>query len=75
MGSITRMIDDSLTVRTILTISLQRVGYVVYSFPDGLQALQALTKQNIPYPALLLLDVGLPKLVARHGCGSFFCKG
>jgi twitching motility two-component system response regulator PilG len=56
------VIDDSLTVRTILKISLQRAGYVVHTFPDGVEALHALDKQDIPPPALLLLDVGLPKL-------------
>lgn len=62
MAPVILVIDDSLTVRTLLKISLQRAGYIVHTFSDGVQAMQALSKQDIPRPALLLLDVGLPKL-------------
>jgi twitching motility two-component system response regulator PilG len=56
------VIDDSLTVRKILEMSLHRAGYDVYSFPDGLQAMQALTTRQVPNPDAIILDVGLPKM-------------
>ena len=56
------VIDDSLTVRKILEISLQRAGYVAYPFPDGIQALQALTARQVPMPDAIILDIGLPKM-------------
>jgi twitching motility two-component system response regulator PilG len=65
------VIDDSLTVRKILEASLQRVGLGVSTFPDGLQAMQALTQQTTPIPQLVLMDVGLPKLDGYHVARAF----
>jgi DNA-binding response OmpR family regulator len=62
MGNFVMVIDDSLTVRKIMESSLQREGYRSISFPDGLQAMSALSKGEIPVPDLVLLDVGLPKM-------------
>jgi twitching motility two-component system response regulator PilG len=56
------VIDDSLTVRKILEASLSRAGFAVYSFSDGLQAVQALTARQTPIPDAVLLDIGLPKM-------------
>lgn len=56
------VVDDSLTVRKILEISLDRAGFTVSSFPDGMQLLQALTQQQLPVPDAVILDVGLPRM-------------
>lgn len=56
------VIDDSLTVRKILEASLQRAGIIAYAFPDGLQAMQALTARHVPIPDVVILDVGLPNM-------------
>jgi twitching motility two-component system response regulator PilG len=62
MGNFVMVIDDSLTVRKIMETSLQREGFRTISFPDGLQAMSALSKGEVPVPDLVLLDVGLPKM-------------
>src|ERR1051326_2862046 len=62
MGNFVMIIDDSLTVRKIMESSLQREGYRSISFPDGLKAMSALSKGEIPVPDLVLLDAGLPKM-------------
>ncbi len=62
MGNLVMVIDDSLTVRKIMETSLKREGFEAISFPDGLQAMQALARGDVPVPDLILLDVGLPKM-------------
>lgn len=56
------VVDDSLTVRKILEASLDRAGFTGYSFADGMQLLQALTRKEVPMPDAVILDVGLPKM-------------
>jgi DNA-binding response OmpR family regulator len=56
------VIDDSLTVRKILETSLRRAGFATSSFPDGIQAMQALTEGRVPIPDVVVLDIGLPKM-------------
>lgn len=56
------VIDDSLTVRKIMETSLQRAGMTPFTFPDGLEAMQALTASQVPLPDAVVLDVGLPKM-------------
>ena len=62
MGNLVMVIDDSLTVRKIMETSLKREGFNAISYPDGLQAMQALARGEVPVPDLILLDVGLPKM-------------
>jgi DNA-binding response OmpR family regulator len=62
MGNFVMIIDDSLTVRKIMEASLKRAGFQAVSFPDGLQAMDALARGEIPVPDLILLDIGLPKM-------------
>lgn len=62
MGNLVMVIDDSLTVRKIMETSLKREGFDAISFPDGLQAMQALARGDVAVPDLILLDVGLPKM-------------
>lgn len=57
------VIDDSLTVRKILEVSLKREGMDVVSFTDGIDAIQALTSASLPrLPNVIILDVMMPKL-------------
>ncbi len=56
------LIDDSHAVRVVIEASFRRVGMPVASFPDGLAAIQALTKGEAAVPDVLLLDIGLPKM-------------
>ncbi len=56
------IIDDSPTIQCILVSSLQRVGVSARPFPDGLQALQALTSHQIPWPDVVVLDLMLPHM-------------
>jgi twitching motility two-component system response regulator PilG len=62
MGNLVMIIDDSLTVRKIMEASLKREGFQAISFPDGLQAMDALARGEVPVPDLILLDIGLPKM-------------
>jgi twitching motility two-component system response regulator PilG len=62
MGNTVLVIDDSLTVRTILQTSLLRAGFATASFPDGIQAMQALTEGWTPLPDAIILDIGLPRM-------------
>jgi DNA-binding response OmpR family regulator len=56
------LIDDSLAVRRIIEASFARIGIATTTFPDGIQAIQALAKREVAVPDLLLLDIGLPKM-------------
>jgi twitching motility two-component system response regulator PilG len=56
------VIDDSMTVRTVIEATLQRDGYEVSSFTDGLAAMAAMSRGEVNVPDLLLLDIGLPKM-------------
>lgn len=64
------VVDDSLTVRKILEISLRREGFEVRTFEHGLAFLRWLTTSPACLPDLLLLDVMLPTLdgysIARY---------
>ena len=61
------VIDDSPTVRKIIEVCLRREGLEVVSYPDGIQALRAVTNR---LPDLVILDLDLPKMsgfeVARY---------
>lgn len=56
------IIDDSTTVRSILGISCRRAGLPAAIFPDALQAFEALARQVLPLPDVVVLDVHLPRL-------------
>jgi DNA-binding response OmpR family regulator len=70
MSKLVMIIDDSLTVRKIMETSLKREGFASVSYPDGIEALRALSERRHAVPDLVLLDIGLPKMdgyeVARH---------
>ena len=63
MSKLVMIIDDSLTVRKIIETSLKREGFEYVSFPDGFEALRAITEQRLRrIPDLVILDIGLPKM-------------
>lgn len=73
------IIDDSLTVRKIIETSLKREGIEFASYPDGNEALRALTEGRQAAPDLVLLDISLPKsdgyqvarrLKTKHQCSN-----
>src|SRR5215472_8272483 len=63
MSNLVMIVDDSLTVRKILEVSLKRAGAEVIAYTDGITALDALTKGSVPsIPDVIILDVMMPKL-------------
>ena len=59
------VVDDSPTVRKILSMTLERAGYGVMSAPDGEAALVTL---QASVPDLILLDISMPKLDGYEVC-------
>jgi twitching motility two-component system response regulator PilG len=71
MSKLVMVIDDSPTVRKIVEVSLRREGLEVVSFPDGIEALRAVTSRQMErVPDLVVLDIDLPKMngyeIARY---------
>lgn len=70
MTSFILVIDDSICVRKIVEITLRREGYATLGFADGIAALRWLASEEAPVPALIFLDLTLPKMdgytVLRH---------
>jgi twitching motility two-component system response regulator PilG len=56
------IIDDSLTVRKIVEVSLRREGIDSISFASGVEAIHSLVKQKDLVPNIVILDIGLPKM-------------
>ncbi len=58
-------VDDSLTVRKLVSVHLERRGYRVLALDDGLAALSKLEEFR---PDLILLDISLPKVDGYEIC-------
>jgi len=58
-------VDDSTTLRKILSILLERKGYRVLTAADGMQALAKLDEQS---PDLILLDITMPRMDGYQVC-------
>lgn len=56
------VIDDSRSIRTIIQAAFARVGIPVHGYADGITAIAALTRDEVPVPNLVLLDIGMPKM-------------
>lgn len=56
------IIDDSICVRKIVEITLRREGYATMGFADGITALRWLASKEARIPALIILDVTMPKM-------------
>jgi twitching motility two-component system response regulator PilG len=63
MSNLVMIVDDSLTVRKILEVSLKRAGVDVVTCNDGMAALETLTSGTLTrLPDVIILDVMMPKL-------------
>ena len=62
MSKLVMIIDDSTTVRKIVEISLKREGISSISYPNGIEAIRALSEQRHLVPDLVFLDIALPKM-------------
>lgn len=56
------VIDDSPAIRKIIEVSFARVGIPVTAFGDGISAIRALANNEVAVPALLLLDLRMPRM-------------
>ncbi|SRR6266567_3848135 len=74
MSAFVMVIDDSPTIRKILETCLHRAGYEVKSFQDGIEALHWCGAPEARVPALVLVDVGLPKLDGYDAIRHFKAK-
>ncbi|MBV8821798.1 MAG: response regulator [Ktedonobacteraceae bacterium] len=59
------VVDDSPTVRKIIQMTLQREHIRVVTAGDGLSALTSVADET---PALILLDIQLPRMDGYHIC-------
>jgi twitching motility two-component system response regulator PilG len=63
MNQLIIMVDDSAVVRKIVKASLHRAGYEdVRTFPDGIELLRWLISPEARSPALVLVDLNMPKM-------------
>jgi twitching motility two-component system response regulator PilG len=56
------VIDDSPTVRKVIEVCLQRTGFAVQTFVDGVAALRWLRTPDAVTPALIYLDIEMPRM-------------
>ncbi len=61
------VVDDSPTLRKVVTGILERNGYETMAAPDGIVALDALHKAQVPFD-LVLLDFVMPKMNGFQFC-------
>lgn len=61
------VIDDSITMRTIIQKELEAAGFAVITFNDGLEALSSLSWMQKP-PDLITLDIDMPKMDGFECC-------
>ncbi len=55
------VVDDSVTMRTVIQKELEVAGYSVITFSDGLEALSSLRWMQKP-PDLITLDIDMPRM-------------
>lgn len=59
------VVDDDPRLRELVTIALERAGFVVVTASDGQRALTHAAREN---PDLIVLDIGLPELDGFEVC-------
>ncbi len=62
MSKLVMIIDDSVTVRKIVEVSLRREGIEYVSYSNGIEAVRALTEKKHVAPDLVFLDISLPRM-------------
>lgn len=62
MNTFVMVIDDSLIIRKILEVCLHRAGYQVKTFSDAVEVFNWLRTPEAFIPALVFMDIGLPRL-------------
>ena len=62
MSKLVMVIDDSLTVRKILEVSLRREGIDVVAYSDGIEALRMIKAEPRLTPAVIFLDICMPQM-------------
>ena len=62
MNPLVIVIDDSLITRKILEVCLHRAGYEVRTFSDAVDVFNWLRTPEAFIPALVFMDIGLPRL-------------
>ena len=68
MSKLVMIIDDSLTVRKIVEVSLRREGIDCVGYESGIAAISSLTKQQNLIPDMIILDIGMPKMDGYRVC-------
>lgn len=58
-------VDDSATVRKLVSLTLEKIGYKVFTAEDGMNAVDVIAKTN---PGLVLLDINMPRLNGYQLC-------
>ena len=59
------VVDDSPTVRKLVTMTLEKNGFTVGAAPDGVVALKSIAEMK---PRLILLDITMPRLGGYQLC-------
>ena len=59
------IVDDSPTVRKLVTVTLEKYGYRVISACDGVAAIREMAAHS---PSLVLLDINMPRLDGYKLC-------
>lgn len=64
MGKRIIIIDDSLTIRKVLEITLTRAGFLVSTYANGFAAALALSARHNHHgqPAAIFLDIEMPRM-------------
>ena len=62
MNKLVMIIDDSLTVRKIVEVSMRREGIACLGYESGIAAITSLTQQQNLVPDIVILDIGMPKM-------------
>jgi CheY-like chemotaxis protein len=62
INQLVTVIDDSLVMRKILEVCLHRAGYEARSFADGVEVFRWLETPEARIPALIFVDVCLPRI-------------
>lgn len=64
-GPVVLVVDDSATVRKLVSMTLEKHGYRVVTAFDGVAAIKEIAAHN---PALILMDINMPRLDGYQLC-------